>query len=177
MKEFSISCIFLTVCILTHSFCDGQKIVETYVIPQDFRGKVNVVYKRPFGTDSKVINDTILYFVPKDGIAVAANNIKTTLEESNFIIIDSIGRTTKLPIHTPEQFFKSPDSLFYRNEVGVVINWTLGACSDDKSNFCYSDFYVGTNNKMFDYYTDELNERFRLSLLKKAKWTKSHKTK
>jgi hypothetical protein len=163
----------ILILLLNQSFCYGQINVEAYVIPKNYRGKVVVVYMRPFGQDSKISNDTLFYYIPPDGIAIASNNIETTIEKSFFITYDSGGNEKILPIHSKSDFFESPDSAYKKAEVGIIIFGTIGSCnSNNKSNFCYTDFYIGSFNEMPNYYTPEKSNKFSERLSEKAKWRK-----
>ena len=171
MTKMRISGVSIFIFFLTHSICHGQVKVEAYVIPKNYRGKVVVVFKRPFGHDSKISNDTLFYYVPPDGIAIVSNNIKTAIAKSCFMTYDSSGKKTNLPIHSNDDFFKSTDSTNKKKEIGIIIFGTIGSCNpSDKSNFCYTDFYIGTFNEMPAYFTPDKTNKFSARLSKKAKW-------
>jgi len=171
MTKMRILSFLIFIFFLTHSICYGQVKVEVYVIPKNYRGKVVVVFKRPFGNDSKLSNDTLFYYIPPDGIAIVSNNIKTAIEKSCFITYDSSGKEKILPIHSKNDFFESTDPTYKKAEVGIIIFGTIGSCNPkDKSNFCYTDFFIGTFNEMPNYYTPDRANKFSDSLSKKSKW-------
>ena len=138
MYNFKIFGFAIFILCLTYSICVGQVTVEAYVIPKNYRGKVVVVFGRPFGDNSRISNDTLFYNIPPDGIAIVSNKIKTTIEKSCFITYDNGGKKRLLPVHSRKTFFESTDSIKKRTEIGIIIFGTIGSCNaNDKSNFCY----------------------------------------
>ena len=173
MTKMRILRVSIFIFFLTYSICYGQVKVEAYVIPKNYRGKVVVVFNRPFGHDSKISNDTLFYYIPPDGIAIVSNIIRTAIAKSCFITSDSSGKKTNLTIHSKDDFYKSTDSTNKKNEIGIIIFGTIGSCIPNaKSNFCYTDFYTGTFNEMPDYYTPDKAKEFSARLSKKAKWNR-----
>ena len=156
-----------------HLECKCQKINEFFLLPKQYRGKVVVVYNRPFGEMPKNLNDTIYYTIPNDGISLNTTQIISRLEHCEFYQVDTAGKRKKLRILTNDLITNSPDSINLKNEIGIFIFGTIGSCnSNERESFCYSDFYVGTLNEMPNYYTPKKAREFSSRLDAKAKWKK-----
>lgn len=153
--------------------CRAQNVKETFLLPESYRGKVVVVYNRPFGDKTEVANGTIFYRVPFDGISVVTGQLKHKLEDCLFYQIDSTGKKNKLTILSNEIIMSSPDSTRLKGQVGVFVFGTIGSCNPNQpESFCYSDFYVGSLNDMPKYYTPDIANKFMATVESKAKWRK-----
>ena len=153
--------------------CKSQNIIEAFLIPKEYRGKVVTVYNRPFGERIKSLNDTIYYTIPKDGISISKSQIKSKLEDCIFYQFNTRGKKEKLRILSYDLIIASPDSNFLKNQVGIFIFGTIGSCnSKEPQSFCYSDFYVGSLNDMKNHYTPKKSEQFMLKVSSKARWKK-----
>ena len=148
-----------------------QKTQDAYLLPNDYKGKVVVVYNRPFGDKVKISNDTTYYIVPLDGISIVTSQSKSKLDESLFYQIDFLGKRKMLNILTYQLIMSSPDSTSLKNQVGIFIFGTIGSCNPkEPESFCYSDFYVGSLNDMPKYYTTDIANNFMATVESKAKW-------
>jgi hypothetical protein len=146
---------------------------EIYLIPSDYRGKIVVIYSRPFGEPSITEDSSTIFKIPEDGILVA-QSIKRNiheLRESEFYLINKNEERAKLNILEKDSLFNSKDSTKFKQEVGIIPFGTIGSCEFDKPNvFCYSDFYIGTYAEMGKFYTPEAADAFEKRVLAKAKW-------
>jgi hypothetical protein len=146
---------------------------EIFFIPSDYRGKVVVVYGKPFGDQPKIDDSTVAYFIPKDGILISqsTNHYDINLKHSQFYLVDESGRKSKLEFIEKDSLFLSKDSSVYRTKVGIIPFGTIGSCNFNEANvFCYSDFYIGSYSEMSKYYTPEMANDFQKRLMEKAKW-------
>jgi hypothetical protein len=144
---------------------------EAYLLPNNYRGKIVVVYNRPFGDITEESNDTIYYKVPLDGISVVTGQLHHKLEAGIFYQVDSAGKKNKLDILSNEIIKSSSDSARLRDKVGVFVFGTIGSCNPKETeSFCYSDFYIGSLNEMPKYYTPDIASKFMAAVEAKAKW-------
>jgi hypothetical protein len=145
---------------------------EVFYIPNEYRGKVVVVYGRPFGDQPKVDDSTIAYVIPKDGILISQSVAPVmNLRQSEFYLVDNGGRKSKLDMLEKDSIFSSKDSAIYRRKIGIIPFGTIGSCSLDSAKyFCYSDFYIGSYSEMAKYYTPKMAGDFENRLMAKAKW-------
>lgn len=151
----------------------SQNAKEAYLLPQNYNGKVVVVYNRPFGEKVKTSNDTTYYTVPSDGISIVTTQSKSKLDKSLFYQTDSNGKRQQLNILSYQSIMSSPDSVSLKGRVGIFIFGTIGSCNlNEPESFCYSDFYVGSLNDMPKYYTPAIADKFMAAVEVKAKWGK-----
>src|SRR5450755_803901 len=130
-----------------------------YIIPFGYAGKINVVYCKKNGQRIRYDHGSIVFQIPPDGILITKGILRSQLDSSLFFYILKNGNKKKLEILHHTQIINSKDSIALKNKVGIIIFGTLNECEPTmKNNLYYSDFYVGSENELPQYYTPERAE-------------------
>jgi len=130
---------------------------ETFLIPQNFRGKITLYYGEPCGQQLQKINGRYIYHIPQNGIMVLRNPLETGTIDQQYYLVDSDGRkTTKLNIRVQQDFNekytieKNPHKP-KQNEVAVFLGGTGGSGpvnGVDKDHYKFHEMYVDSWDRL-----------------------------
>jgi len=136
---------------------------ETFLIPKNYRGKVNVIYKKNCGTLLKKTKEGWAYVIPDDGILLLSNEQKYGIINQRYFLVDSNGRKTELPKMDVRDFneewtLEKNQNELPRDRLGVFhwgttgglgqsINET-GEVTNKDELFSYQEFYISTYNDL-----------------------------
>jgi hypothetical protein len=70
---------------------------ETFLIPQEFRGKIHIHFNNPCGQAAEVENDRRQYKIPTTGILLSQFADKQGFIDQQYYLVDSVGKRTLLP--------------------------------------------------------------------------------
>jgi hypothetical protein len=70
---------------------------ETFLIPNDYRGRVNIIHKKDCGIILKKTEKGLIYEIPNDGILLLSNDLKYGFIDHKYYLIDKNGKKTELP--------------------------------------------------------------------------------
>ncbi|WP_035664719.1 DUF6843 domain-containing protein, partial [Flavobacterium sp. ACAM 123] len=158
---------------------------EIFLIPKDYRGKVNILYKSNCGESLMEIEDKLVYNIPNDGILILRNEQEFGFINQEYYLIDKSGKKTKLPKMdvrdfneewTLEKNLNEPS----RNQLGVF-HWgrtgtygetidTNGKKVDNYKECTFQEFYISTYNdltKKFEFKYEQKFDTIRDEKLKK----------
>lgn len=141
----------------------NTKSPEVFLIPQNFKGKVSIIYNLKCAPEIKENDGKIIYQIPNDGILLISNNLNDGFINQKYFFVDDIGNKTEIPQMdnrdfneewTIEKNLNEPS----RQKIGIFGWGTLGnyAESATTTNYYYQEFYVGN-------YTDGTVENFKES--------------
>ena len=66
---------FLSIILITLIGCKTETIKkEIYLIPDNFIGNVIVIYNQPTGVKDSIVNDEVIYKIPKSGVIYLRGN-------------------------------------------------------------------------------------------------------
>ncbi|MFS4469710.1 DUF6843 domain-containing protein [Maribacter sp. 2210JD10-5] len=82
--------------ILIFSNCVMKTEPETYLIPSDFRGRVNIIYDQKCGMETEFENDRRVYRIPDDGILLTKFKTPSGLIDHKYFLVDNNGNRTEL---------------------------------------------------------------------------------
>lgn len=136
---------------------------EVFLIPENYRGRVNIIYKKECGIDLEKNEDGLVYKIPKDGILILDKEQKYGFIEHSYYLIDDNGDRTELPKMDVRDFNeewtleKNPNEP-PRDKLGVF-HWgrtgSMGKMIDENGEisnqddlYTYSEFYVSTYNDL-----------------------------
>lgn len=94
MDSFPVSLLFL---LLVIGYQLNKMESETYLIPQDFRGKGVIYFEESCGTDVEYENGRRIYRIPDDGILITKFTSESGWIDDEFYSIDSQGDKTLVP--------------------------------------------------------------------------------
>ena len=140
---------------------------EVFLIPENYRGRVNIIYKKGCGINLEKSDEGLVYKIPNDGILLLDKDQKYGFIDHTYYLIDQNGNRTELPKMDVRDFNevwnveKNPNES-PRDKLGIF-HWgrtgSIGKMIDENEEvsnpddlYTYSEFYVST-------YTD-LTERF-----------------
>ena len=138
---------------------------ETFLIPQNFRGRFEIVFDEPCGQSTIYEKEHRIYTIPEDGILIF--NTKRTLgvTDRKFYLIDEKGNQTELPQFHWSEFerekedwhWKSAKTNLSKDLVGVFWAYT------NSFSFIISD-YLSLENQI-----KETNEKLGKEFSEKVK--------
>lgn len=110
------------------SSCSQNPDLETYLIPQGFKGRVNIVFNREDGVPPKYENGRRVYQIPANGILLTQFKDEYGFVDRLYYYVDSNGKRTPLPVYKQES---NPDGTVKwivtdSNEVGIFLDGTTG---------------------------------------------------
>jgi hypothetical protein len=131
---------------------------EVFLIPEDYRGTVNIIYGQKCGAKLNVENDTITYNIPKDGILIISNEYKSGYIDHTYYFVDKEGNKKlidKMDVrdfneeYTTEKNPHEPP----RNKLGIF-NWgRIGGYENSKNESCtFQEFNVSTYEDLEEKY-------------------------
>jgi hypothetical protein len=136
---------------------------ETFLIPNDYRGKASVIYKKGCGINLEKTNDTLIYNIPENGILILDGEQEYGLIEHTYFLVDDNGNRTELPKMDVRNFneewtlTKNPNEPS-RDKLGVF-HWGRtgsigemidknGETTNENDLYTFSEFYVSTYNDL-----------------------------
>ncbi len=128
---------------------------EVYLVPSNFKGKVNVVFKQANGEPMKYEKGVRIYEIPKDGILLTQFKEQQGLIKREYFYIDE--NSNKTPLKIVVNLDDANDS-----EISIFRDGTIGVYGDsnDKNSLTYQEFYVTDKNNLEGYFTDEKVNEF-----------------
>lgn len=135
--------------------CKNQPEPETYLIPQGFTGKVNIIFNQPTGKPAKYENGRRVYEVPSNGVLLTQFKDEEGIVNHEYYYVDSTGERTRLSIFSDDEKEKATD-------VGVFRDGTVGIYgnSDDPKSLSYQEFYIANGNNLDMYFTHQYQKDF-----------------
>ncbi len=161
------------------SSCNQKAEPETYLIPSEFKGEVNILfnqdgvpvkYKNEYGRDTvytpeigektKYENGRRLYEIPSSGILLTQFKTNDGFIDRKYYSVDSTGRRMALEVFKFEHFKK--DSAGYvvndKNQKGIFGDGTSGSYGN--MNIAFQDFTVCSYNELDSFSTKGYRKNF-----------------
>ncbi|MFA7445703.1 MAG: hypothetical protein WCY89_07115 [Flavobacteriaceae bacterium] len=160
---------------------------ETFLIPENYRGRVNIIYKENCGQFLEKTKEGFIYYIPEDGILLLSNEQKYGFITHEYYMVDENGNKTILPKMDVRDFNeewtleKNPNEP-PRDKLGVF-HWgrtgSIGKMIDANGNetnkdeqYTFKEFYISTYNDLEDKFNFKYEREFdsiRDSKLEKCK--------
>jgi hypothetical protein len=148
---------------------------ELFLIPEEYRGKVNVIYKEHCGINLEKTEEGIVYEIPEDGILIITNEQKYGFIDHTYYLIDKSGNRTELPKMDVRDFNeewtleKNPNEP-PRDKLGVF-HWggtgsmgkTIdknGEVTNEDDLYTFREFYVSTYNDLTEKFNFNYEREF-----------------
>jgi len=174
------ACIFLFWFIWNRSKTIGP---ETFNIPDEYRGKVVIIFKPGCGEQLLNTDEGYIYEIPNDGILVLDKELKTGFIDHSYKYIKSNGKTIEIPMMDVRDFneewtlTKNPNEPS-RDKLGVFHWGRTGSIGDlvdangkvlnKDDQYKFQEFYISTYNELKDKfgfkYGQEFDERINQKL-------------
>ena len=148
---------------------------ETFLIPNDYRGRVNIIHKKNCGILLEKTENGLIYEIPNDGILLLSNDQKYGFIDHKYYLIDQNGKKTELPKMDVRDFNekwtleKNPNEP-PRDKLGIF-HWgrtgSMGKMIDqngDVSNkndlYTFNEFYISTYSDLTEKFNFKYEREF-----------------
>lgn len=148
---------------------------EIFLIPEDYRGRVNIIFKEGCGQEITRTEEGLIYSIPDNGILILNAEQKFGIIEHTYYLVDKNGNRTELPKMDVRDFNekwtteKNPDEP-PRDKLGVF-HWgrtgSQGKNIDEEGNVTnenelhtFSEFYVSTYNDLTERFDFKYERQF-----------------
>ncbi|GAB5399270.1 MAG: hypothetical protein Aureis2KO_08550 [Aureisphaera sp.] len=148
---------------------------EVFLIPDDYRGKVNVIYKDGCGISLKKGKEGMVYEIPDDGLLLLNNKQKFGFLDQTFYLVDEKGYRTEIPKMNVRDFneewsvSKNPNEP-PRDKLGVFHSGRTGGKgalidaegheTNTENKYTFQEFYVATYNDLSDRFNYKYQREF-----------------
>jgi hypothetical protein len=125
---------------------------ETFLVPEDFRGEITIIYDEPCGITVPEENGRLVYRIPDNGILIITNPFEPGIIDHEYYWIDKNGQITgQIPGFGKRKF--NDDSLLtknpnepLRNKVRVIIGGTGSRNSLENEQYQFAFSYVNARD-------------------------------
>ena len=148
---------------------------ETFLIPDKYRGRVNIIHKENCGILLKKTDEGLIYEIPNDGILLLRNEQEYGFIEHNYYLLNKSGIRTELPKMDVRDFNekwtteKNPNEPS-RDKLGVF-HWgrtgSTGITRNEKGiqtnqdeQYSYSEFYISTYSNLTEKFNFKYKRKF-----------------
>lgn len=136
---------------------------ETFHIPNEYRGKVIIIFKPGCGEQLPKTKEGYIYEIPTDGILILDKELKTGFIDHNYKYIQSNGKTIEIPMMDVRDFneewtlTKNPNEPS-RDKLGVFHWGRTGSVGDmvdangkvinKNEQYDFQEFYIATYEEL-----------------------------
>ena len=144
--------------------CNQKAEPETYLIPANFTGKVNILFNKEGGAGKEYDGKRRLYKIPSDGILVTQFNVNDGFIDREYYTVDSAGRRIRLEVYMLDN--SKRDTAEYvvsdKNKKGIFEDGTSGQYGNtgDNKSVQYQEFIVSSLNQLDNFYTKQYQRDF-----------------
>jgi hypothetical protein len=150
--------------------CYQKAEPETYLIPSNFTGRVNILFNKKEGAAKKYENDRRVYEIPFNGILVTQFKTNDGFTNREYYSTDNEGKRSPLEIFKYEHNKDGTLKWIVRdkNEKGIFLDGTSGQYgnTDDPQGAQYQEFIVSNYTDLDSFYTKEYQNNFDRKLEK-----------
>jgi hypothetical protein len=136
---------------------------EIYLIPSNFKGKVNVIFNQVNGEPVRYQDDVRIYEIPKDGILLTQFKEQEGFIKREYYYTDEANNKKPLKIIMDMEDVNSSEiSVFRDGTIGVYGN------SNDKNSLTYQEFYITDKMDFESYFSNDSIKDFTKRLQLKS---------
>jgi hypothetical protein len=159
-----INLLLITALISNMAGCKQQQ-AEIYLIPQGFKGKVNIIFNQDKGVGPKYEDGKRLYEIPITGVLLTQFKDEYGLVNRQYFYVNSNGKRMRLK-KLEDDAFSDTTSSYGRDEVGIFYDGTTGVYgnSNDPKALRYQEFTVSDFNSLNSFYKPENQADFKRKL-------------
>ncbi|WP_394974094.1 DUF6843 domain-containing protein [uncultured Croceitalea sp.] len=148
---------------------------EAFLISNNYRGRVNIIYKKDCGIQLEKTKEGLIYKIPNDGILILDKEQKYGFIDHKYYLVDQNGNQTELPKMdvrdfneewTLEKNLNEPP----RDKLGVF-HWgrtgSIGKMIDENGEvsnkddfYTFSEFYVSTYSDLIEKFDFKYEQKF-----------------
>jgi hypothetical protein len=160
---------------------------EVFLIPENYRGRVNIIFKKGSGIKLEKTKEGLVYEIPNDGILILDKDQKYGFINHKYYLVNQSGERTELPQMDVQDFNKewtlekNPNEP-PRDKLGVF-HWGRtgslgkkidknGKVSNEDDLYTYREFYISTYNDLTEKFNFKYERKFdsiRDTKIKKVK--------
>lgn len=138
---------------------------EEFLIPENFKGRVSIIYELNCAPEIKKIDGKIIYKIPNGGILLISNKLKSGFINQKYYFVNKNGNKTEIPKMDTRDFNeewtleKNPKEPS-RKIVGVFGWGSLGNYAESVSSkkYNYQEFFIGSYNDLkFEDFKESLH--------------------
>jgi len=147
--------------------CAKRAEPETFLVPSEYRGRVNVIFNQPKGQAERYENGRRVYEIPANGILITRFKDNYGIMNQQYFYFDSAGRREALKTLDVRDFneewtttrnknepSRDEPAVFFAARVGVYGN------SDDPKSMRFQEFYVSTYRELKTFHEMKYDQRF-----------------
>jgi hypothetical protein len=152
MLTYLISLVHL----LVLSSCNQKAEPETYLVPEGFTGKVNIIFNRKEGIEKKYEDGRRIYEIPNDGILLTQFTTNDGIMDRKYYYKNQSGELKLL------KSLEADTTATDKNEIGIFLNGISGVYgnSGEPSALEYQEFLVSSYNLKDSFFTDDYKKIF-----------------
>lgn len=146
------------------SSCNQKAEPETYLIPSNYTGKVNILFNKETGAAKEYDRKRRVYRIPSDGILITQFKTNDGFIDREYYSVDNTGKRTRLEVYILDN--SKRDTAEYivgdKNKKGIFgdgISGQYGNTGENKS-VQYQEFIVSSYNQLDSFYTKEYRINF-----------------
>ncbi|MBN8687574.1 MAG: hypothetical protein J0M10_11155 [Chitinophagales bacterium] len=159
--------------------CNQKPEPETYLIPSDFIGKVNILFNQngtpvkyknvngqevihtpQIGEPVKYENGRRVYEIPASGILLTQFKDEYGFVDRKYYSVDATGKRTELEVFKFEHFKKDSAGYVVKNNIQKGVFGDGTSVSYGNMNLKAQDFYVSAYNQLDSFFTKEYLKNF-----------------
>lgn len=80
----------------------SQKVKETFLIPDGFEGRIEVIFNQPSAEPIPIENGRRIYRIPSDGILISSSKLEVGWLGQEYYYVDAQGRRSKIPVQNKD---------------------------------------------------------------------------
>jgi hypothetical protein len=138
-------------------FSSEHMTPETFLIPENFRGKITLYYGEPCGQELQKEDGRLIYNIPKNGVMIIKNPFETGFIDEEYYFVDLKGKIIRKIDSFEQQDFNETYTLEKnkheppRNKVAVFLGGTGGSGTVngiDKEHYNFHELYVDSYDSL-----------------------------
>jgi hypothetical protein len=143
---------------------------ETYLIPDGFKGKINIIFNQPRGLPQRYENGRRVYDIPSNGILLTRFKDEYGIIDHQYFYVDKGGNKSPLEIFH-YQYNKDGTTKWIiqdSGKVGIFLDGTTGGYGGN-NNLKYQEFMVTDFFHIDSFYKSAYQNEFKKRLQEKLK--------
>ncbi len=148
---------------------------EVFLIPENYRGHVNIIYKEGSGIKLEKTEEGLVYEIPNDGILILDKEQKYGFIDHKYYLVNQNGERTELPKMDVRNFneewtLEKKPTEPPRDKLGVF-HWGStgsmgkmidenGEVSNEDDLYTFSEFYVSTYSDLLEKFNFKYERKF-----------------
>lgn len=151
---------------------------ETFLIPENFRGQITLIYNEPCGQAIPKVDGRLIYKIPDNGVMILKNEFETGIIDQEYYFVDDnenkIGKVPKLI----QQDFNEDYSLeknkneLPRNKIGLFLLGTGRGSTSKNENYSFHIMAVNSWDSLRVQQNEVVSDNLIDSLLFKCRQKK-----